>query len=69
MSKKPEVWKEVTDEYNGRQISGTYSESEGMGTVEAFGGRKSTQLGSSPAESLARIMLRELAQESRRFLN
>jgi hypothetical protein len=55
----------VTIEFEGREVSGTYSVSRGMITVSTLYGRKSTQVGGSTSASLARIMLRELAREGK----
>jgi hypothetical protein len=66
MRKSLEIWQEITIELNGREIRGSYCESGGIVTVAALGGRKSTQVGSSPAKSLARILLRELVAQQRK---
>jgi hypothetical protein len=39
---------------------------QGMVTVTYSKGRKSTQVGGSPPEALARIMLREMIQEGKK---
>ena len=49
----------ITIKVEGRQIQGSYYVEGGMVTVASPWGRKSTQIGDSPAEVLARIMLRE----------
>jgi len=57
---------DVSIEFEGRIISGTYSVRRGLVSVSTGycgGGSKSTQVGGSTPVGLARIMLRELAQE------
>ena len=61
MKKSLEVWQEITIDFIGREIRGSYCELDGIVTVAALGARKSTQIGLLPANSLARMMLRELA--------
>lgn len=59
----------ISIEFDGRTVSGSYTTSKGMITVTmSGGGTKATQLGGSAAhpEGLAKMMLRELAQEQRR---
>ena len=56
-------WHQVTTEFNGRQISGTYSVSRGAVTVSTAHDSKSTQVGGSTPAILAKILLRELARE------
>jgi hypothetical protein len=50
---------------DGRVVDGHYGVHERMVTVMTARGSKTTQLGGSSAESLARIMLRELADEGK----
>lgn len=56
---------DVEIEFEGRVIKGFYSASNRMITVPSAQGSKTTQLGCSAAhpEVLAKVMLRELAQE------
>lgn len=50
------------DEHLQRQISGRYSVTRGgLLTVRSAYGSKSTQVGGSPQEVIARMLLRELA--------
>jgi hypothetical protein len=68
MSKPPKgVSQQVTVDYDGRMISGTYIVREGMITVSSLYGCKTTQVdeaGSPHAlQGLARIMLLELARD------
>jgi hypothetical protein len=58
-------WHHVTTEFNGRQISATYSVSRGAITVSTARDSKSTQVGGSTPAILARMLLRELAREGR----
>ena len=57
-------WKELTIDFRGRTVSGSYSTSrEGLVTVKTLRGSKTTTLGGSKARVIARILLRELATE------
>jgi hypothetical protein len=59
-------WQDITIECNGRVITGTYCVSDWMITVKIDGGGiKSTQLESAPPETLAKLLLDELAQTTR----
>jgi hypothetical protein len=55
----------VSIEREGNKYTGEYSVSKGMLTVTAANGSKTTQLGGSPPEVLARTMLGELFQEGK----
>jgi hypothetical protein len=55
----------VTIEYAGRAVSGTYSVRAGLISVSTDCDRKSTHVGAVPPAALARIMLREMAQEGK----
>ena len=57
--------KSITIEVGGKAIGGTYSVKHRMITVCALNGSRTAQLGRSTAESLARLMLRELANEGK----
>jgi len=49
---------------DGKELSGTYTIIGGVITVTAENGRQlRTQLGSAPAEAVAKILLRELARQ------
>jgi hypothetical protein len=50
---------------DGRVLTGTYGYSDRYVTVKTVHGSKITQRGRLPPESLARIMLRELADEGK----
>ncbi len=49
----------VTVAHQGKTYMATWHVEKGVITVSTASGRKSTQLGDSPPESLARMMLRE----------
>jgi hypothetical protein len=55
----------VTVERAGRTYSGTWRVERGLITVTTAHGQKTTQLGDSPAEVLARIMLGELVNDQK----
>jgi|SRR5437588_7551054 hypothetical protein len=58
------VWREVQIKFLGRTIVGSYALSrDGLVTVKTSTGEKATQLGGSPAEFIAKRLLRELAVE------
>jgi hypothetical protein len=59
-----ENWKDVTIEFNGKQVKGRYDVAGGVVTVIAWNGIKQAQLGRSPAEKVAQMLLRELASEA-----
>jgi hypothetical protein len=60
------VWRELTTEFLGRVVKGSYGMSrEGLVTVRTLRGSKTTQLGGSPAIFVARRLLRELAAEGK----
>jgi hypothetical protein len=51
--------------FEGRKLTASYSVADGMVTVHTHNGSKTTQVGNVPADSLARLMLREMAQEGK----
>jgi hypothetical protein len=55
----------VEIEFGGRTVSGFYRVKRGLISVSTSQGSKATQVGGSPPESLARVMLRELAKEGK----
>ena len=60
------TWKELTIDFRGRSVSGSYSTSrQGLVTVKTLRGSKTTTLGGSNARVVARILLRELAAEGK----
>jgi hypothetical protein len=61
------IWKELTIDFQGRTVSGSYSTSrQGLVTVKTLRGSKTTTLGGSNARVIARILLRELARKEKR---
>jgi hypothetical protein len=58
--------REVKIEFGGRLIGGSYAVLGGVVTVYSAFGIKSTQLGNSPAERIAQMLLRELVTASKR---
>ena len=61
------TYRVITIDYDGREVRGSFSVWGRTITVETAHGSKTTQLGgpAAKAEALARIMLRELAQEGK----
>ena len=56
----------ISIEVEGNTIHGRYTVEGGMITVRTVNGSKTAQIGSSyPVESLAKIMLRKLAEEGK----
>jgi hypothetical protein len=52
---------------DGKELSGTYTVIGGVITVTAVNGRQlRTQLGSAPAEAIAKMLLRELGRRNLR---
>jgi hypothetical protein len=60
-------WKTLTIEIDGRTVSGSYAYNPRGKLVEVrtFNGHKATQLGGSRPESIARLLLHELAKEGK----
>lgn len=58
-----EIWSEITTEYNGRTIKGSFKYLDGVVTVRTPHESKTTQLGGQTPEQLAKTLLRELARE------
>ena len=59
------VWQQVTAEFGGHPLSGSYAIEDGMVKVKTPHGEKATQIGSFNAEWVARRLLQELAEEGR----
>ena len=57
--------KEITTEYNGRNIKGSSKFVDGRVDVRTLYGSKTKQSGGSPPERIAKNLLRELAREGR----
>ena len=59
------VWQQITAEFSGRPLSGSYAIEDGMVKVKTPYGEKATQIGSFNPEWVARRLLEELAEEGR----
>ena len=59
------VWQQITAEFSGHPLSGSYAIEDGMVKVKTPHGEKATQIGSFNPEWLARRLLQELAEEGR----
>ena len=59
------VWQQITAEFSGHPLSGSYAIEDGMVKVKTTHGEKATQIGSFNAEWVARRLLQELAEEGR----
>jgi hypothetical protein len=60
-----EVWREITTDYNGRAIKGSFKFIDGRVDVSTLYGSKTTQSGGHTPERIAKDLLRELAREGR----
>jgi hypothetical protein len=60
-----EIWREITTEYNGRTIKGSFKYLDGVVTVRTPHGSKTSQSGGQTPEQMAKRLLRELAREGR----
>jgi hypothetical protein len=58
-------WKEIEIRSRGKRVKGRYSVSDDVVTVAAWNGTKTARLGILPAERLAQLLLRELADEAK----
>jgi hypothetical protein len=61
----PLGWREITIEYNGKIINGSYKITGKTITVKSAYGTKEAPLGAVIALYLAKILLRELARQGR----
>jgi hypothetical protein len=61
----PIIWKEITTQFKGRPIRGSYAVEDGMVKVRTLHGEKATQLRGTNAIWLAGRLLRELAAEGK----
>jgi hypothetical protein len=59
------VWQQITAEFSGHPLSGSYAIEDGMVKVKTPYGEKATQIGSFNPEWVARRLLEELAEEGR----
>ena len=57
------VWQQITAEFSGHPLSGSYAIEDGMVKVKTPYGEKATQIGSFNPEWVARRLLEELAEE------
>jgi hypothetical protein len=65
---KIRIWRKFKFEHDGRTLIGSYAYNDADQTVEVRslqGERKTTQLGGSTPYSLARLLLRELANDGK----
>jgi len=60
-----ELWREITAEYNGRAIKGSFKFLDGVVTVRTLHGTKAAQVRGRTPEQVAKTLLRELAREGR----
>src|SRR5262245_2861039 len=58
-----EIWREITTEYNGRLIKGSFKFLDGVVTVRTLHGSKAAQVRGQTPEQLAKTLLRELARD------
>jgi hypothetical protein len=56
-------WKDIQIKYRGKPLKGRYYVSDDVVTVAAWNGTKTARLGILPAERLAQMLLRQLADE------
>ncbi|MEZ0606815.1 hypothetical protein ACAX43_32625 [Paraburkholderia sp. IW21] len=61
MTNKSTDWIPVTYESGGYRLDGRYKIESGMITVSCINGTKKTQVGNTPADMLARLILSEMA--------
>jgi hypothetical protein len=59
------IWNQITTEFYGRSVYGSYVISDGMLTVKTPRGEKAAQLGNSNSHFLTERLLRELAAEGK----
>ena len=63
MTDDPLGWKDIEIKYRGKPVKGRYNVSDNLVTVVAWSGTKTAPLGVLPAERLAKMLLRELADQ------
>ena len=61
----PAGWVQITTDYNGRAIKGSFKFVDGRVDVRTLYGSKTKQSGGHPPERIAKDLLRELAREGR----
>ena len=59
------VWRQVTAEFSGHLLSGSYAVEDGIVKVKTLYGEKAIQIGPFNPEWVARRLLEELAEERR----
>jgi hypothetical protein len=57
------TWTDIEIKYQGKPIKGRYSVTDNLVTVAAWNGTKTARLGILPAERLAQMLLRQLADQ------
>ena len=57
------TWTDIEIKYRGKPIKGRYSVTDNLVTVAAWNGTKTARLGILPAERLAQMLLRQLADQ------
>jgi hypothetical protein len=62
---KPHDWNSIEIQIDGRAVKGSYYVERGMVTVTTAYGQETTQLGGSPADSIARQVLRDLVKKGK----
>jgi hypothetical protein len=60
------VWQQITVEFSGHPLSGSYAVEDGIVKVKTPYGEKATQIGLFNSEWVARRLLEELAAEGKR---
>jgi len=70
MIKNPIVWRKIQETIDGQVIEGSYAYDPQRGVVEVKTklAQKATQLEGASPESVARLLLIEIAQEGRRLV-
>ena len=56
-------WKDIEIKYRGKPLKGRYYVSDNAVTIAAWNGTKTARVGILPAERLAQMLLRQLADE------
>ena len=56
-------WTDIEIRYRGKPVKGRYSVTDNLVTVAAWNGTKTARLGVLPAERLAQLLLRQLADQ------
>jgi hypothetical protein len=60
-----EVWREITTEYNGKVIKGSFKFLDGKVNVRTQHGSMTAQVGGQSPEQMAQTILRNLAREGK----